>query len=306
LAADRIDIALKLQSSPPGALTAHPFLGGVLHGVLSAHWHAGLRGGEAGMSSPTGAPARFRLLAPPAQAAVPAPWLSGDGTLTFAVLWYSDSAWPAVRAAAALQAARWLGAGSERHRILRVDTRVSVMDPPHLGDLEPEADLGWRRVRIRWLTPVHLVSRARTEAGFGNLPPRLFNLLRSLAQRARALEPAWARRWDIGGESWVRAELPLRAAELLPGRAWHDTHTLVWRYGSRTKARPFERRGLLGEQQFLVPLTAAQAALLTVGQWLGAGEGLSFGCGAYALQIDPRQEADCPDTAAAGMALEPP
>jgi hypothetical protein len=80
----------------------------------------------------------------------------------------------------------------------------------------------------------------------------------------------------------VLSQLPYLGG-VLHGLLRQQMLPFAWPYGSRTKARPFERHGLLGRQTFRLPLSPATRALLHLGMWLGVGEGGSFGCGRYTL-----------------------
>ena len=59
---------------------------------------------------------------------------------------------------------------------------------------------------------------------------------------------------------------------------------MICRDLTRTKATPFVRHGLMGCQVFRAPGSASLPGLLgllSLGAWLGVGEGASFGCGQF-------------------------
>ena len=139
---------------------------------------------------------------------------------------------------------------------------------------------------LRWTTPLHLASRSKVQAGHGGAPPTLLAVVRSLRRRACLLEPDWAQALDLDGSAWVAVEESLRQAGAAGDQATRSRMQVVaWRYGSRTKATPFMRHGLMGSQVFVAPTPPSLQALLSLGTWLGVGEGASFGCGQYRWRV---------------------
>jgi hypothetical protein len=290
-----IAVALQVRGSPQGVLTQLPYLGGVLHGLLRQQWFG---------CDP--ARVRWAVLAPAAQPGARAQWLDENGCLHFGVLWHGDADWPAQRAAAALQGIRTISLGIHRHAVDAVHTQVQ----PWLAYWPPSPKQGQATLpttianttvsspalaslltfSLHWCTPLHMASRARVAAGAGGLPPTPLAVLRSLHRRATELEPEWTYAWGMNPKAqtahclaWVADLENIRAAQTAAGTTAHQMLPFAWPYGSRTKARPFERHGLLGRQTFCLPLSTATRAMLHLGMWLGVGEGGSFGCGRYTL-----------------------
>jgi CRISPR-associated endoribonuclease Cas6 len=290
-----IAVALQLRGGPKGALSQLPYLGGVLHGLLRHQWFE---------CDPKRV--RWAVLAPAAQPGTRAQWVDENGCLHFGVLWHGDADWPALHAAAALQRLQTISLGMHRHPVAAVHTQVQ----PWLGYWPSSAQQSQAArttvtaevtayspapaspltLSLHWCTPLHMASRARVAAGAGNLPPTLLAILRSLHRRATELEPEWAQAWGMDtmaqtdrGSAWVADMEKIRAAQTAASATTDQTRPFAWPYGSRTKAQPFERHGLLGRQTFCLALPPAVQALLHLGMWLGAGEGSSFGCGRYTL-----------------------
>ncbi len=270
-----IDITLHLQRPRPNAFDRLDFLGGMLHGLLRSVWPRGTKNRPAGWQAP-----EFRLLPPSASTAEAPRWLNPQGCLSLSVLWHEHAGLSASDAARALQELRVLKVDAESYRLARIETAVGAWQLPWPAGSLPQ-DIPKLGLEINWLTPVHLASGARVASGQGDRPPYLFRILRSLQKRAEALEPEWAAAWHIGSPEWRDAIETVRRASHPAAVGPHDVQPFEWRYGSRTKAAPILRRGLIGVQRFVVPRHPSVAALLHAGQWLGAGEGSSFGCGLY-------------------------
>lgn len=289
LAGCLLRVSLRLPSAPPAALGRLAFLGGVLHGAVAAQWHAQSASAAGGQAAGLGG-LHWRLLSPPAcrpdsgaAAATRSSWLDAGGCLRFGLLVHAGGGPAQLQAfTAALAAIPEIACGAERYRVAEVSCTphaVATLPAGLADDTVPG-----QRLRLDWATPLHLASRAQVLAGHADAPPTLLRCLRSLAQRVRAREPDWARACGLDGPGWVTCEEALRAAQPLSPDDGPPLQSLVWRYGSRTKAAPFAQRGLLGTQHFNLVLPPALLALLAVGAWLGVGEGGGFGCGQYTWQ----------------------
>jgi len=267
-----VQCRLLLRGDPRQALGDLPYLGGLLHGLVRACWFHVLELGTQGQAR-----LPFRVIAPAAKAV---PWLDEEAGLGFQVLLSAQAAARLDRLLAALQSVGQVSDGAERYAVRAVQLAAHPLHWPQAEQLAPGTE-PIQRVRIDWLTPLNLVSRRQIAAGFGHAPPSLHRIVRSLAQRAGLFAPQWASSLGIGSEHWVALDQTLRSAM----RADESVQPLVWRYGSRTHAKPVFMQGLLGHQEFMAPLPGPARALLLAGQWLGVGEGASFGCGGYTLKL---------------------
>ena len=267
-------------------LTGSGFLGGVLHGAVRSRWFDLLA--SAGFLS-------WRILVPPPRLATGQGGDSGPGTphsLEFGVVLHG--AHPALwdDAARALESLTELGLGALRVPVLSLHSRHEALPSAAMlpfdrcgHGLGTQAMLP-ATLTLHWCTPLHLASRSRIQAGHGGRPPSLLSVVRSLRRRACSLEPAWADALGLDSDAWVAAEEALRPAQAVDdGATRHRMRSVVWRYGSRTKSTPFLRHGLMGCQVFRAPTTMPLLGLLSLGTWLGVGEGASFGCGQYRLRV---------------------
>jgi hypothetical protein len=161
-----IEVSLHLHGNPQEALQRLPYLGGVLHGLLTSHWVENL-----------GTSARWTVLAPAAQMqpTLKRAWLDEVGAMRFCVLWHSSTL-PAGQAAKALQKVRTVSLGHERHEVRQVETRLWPwwgQFPDGSLDLETLALAGSpsSTLVLEWRTPLHMASRARVAAGAARTPP---------------------------------------------------------------------------------------------------------------------------------------
>jgi len=262
---------LSLDQAQTRAFHGLNFLGGLLHGLVRAAWWAELGGHAGGHEA-----GLYRVIAPPVTLGS---WLDPNGGLQFQVLLAHALTDRRQVLERALHGIRKVTDGAEHYVVKDVQTQWLALDwpTPMARSNETEAVT----LSFQWLTPLHMVSRRQLAAGFGDQPPSLLRISRSLARRARAFAPEWADRLGVGGPDWMEVEESWRDAE----RLQQATKTFVWRYGSRTKQIPVQRHGLVGDQSFVAKNNAALEALLLAGPWLGVGEGASFGCGGYALTI---------------------
>lgn len=281
-------------------LTGSVFLGGVLHGAVGSRWF-GLAGQSAqgqddgSLQQGLAGGLSWRILVPPPRLAV-GPGIGSETAdvqgLKFGVLMHGGHAelWHAAQQA--LESLTDLGVGAMRvpvlsghclHRALPSNASLPLInwhDGLDSGPILPAA------LALRWNTPLHLASRSRVQAGHGCTPPSLLAVVRSLRRRVCLLEPDWADALGLDSQAWVGTEEALRRTDAAGiGTSRSRMQVVAWRYGSRTKAAPFLRRGLVGSQGFRVPVPAALQALLSLGSWLGAGESASFGCGQYRWRV---------------------
>ena len=263
-------------------LLGNGFLGGVLHGAVRSRWFdlANQAGGL-----------HWRILVAPRDLVIDSGCDNRPGEmhrLQFGVLMHGGQPGLWHGAQQALESLTELTVGSLRVPVLSVHCSHRALP---LGAARPLAK--WRQgldaepmlpavLALHWCTPLHLASRSKVEAGHGGAPPSLLGLVRSLRRRVCLLEPGWAKALGLESEVWVAAEETLRRADL-PGHGAtrHRMRLVAWRYGSRTKATPFVRYGLMGCQVFRAPGSASLLGLLSLGAWLGVGEGASFGCGQF-------------------------
>lgn len=134
--------------------------------------------------------------------------------------------------------------------------------------------------------PAQRLGHSKIQAGHGGAPPTLLGVVRSLRRRVCLLEPEWANALGLESDAWVLAEEALRQAQACGNGATRNRiQAVAWRYGSRTKRAPFLRHGLMGCQVVRAPVTSSLLGLLSLGAWLGAGEGASFGCGQYRWRL---------------------
>ncbi len=269
-------------------MTGSDFLGGVLHGAVRSRWFDWVGGDAPGSdraASQSASPANlsWRVLAPPLRRAVGR--ATADDIQFGAVLHGGDAAlWD--EAGRRLEALYELSVGPLRVPVLaahcehRALPAAAAWTPAMTGD-NPYAPHP-ATLALHWLTPLHLASRAKIEAGHGDAAPTLLATVRSLHRRVCQLEPEWAEALGLRTTAWVFAEEALRRAEArADGGTRNRLRLLDWRYGSRTKNAPFGRSGPIGCQVFRVPVTNPLLGLLSIGTWLGVGEGASFGCGQY-------------------------
>lgn len=281
-------------------LTGNGFLGGVLHGAVRSRWFdlAGLAAQGPGHRPRQQGPAEglsWRILLPPprladGQACDTRPGAVHD--LEFGILMHGGH--PALwhDAQRALESLTELSVGALRvpvssvhclHRSLPAGAALALDGCGNGLGAEPALPAA---LSLHWCTPLHLASRSKIEAGHGGAPPSLLGVVRSLRRRVGMLEPAWANALGLDSDAWVAAEEALRRTQACDkGAARNRIQGVVWRYGSRTKSAPFLRHGLIGCQVFRAPATAALLGLLSIGAWLGAGEGASFGCGQYRWRV---------------------
>ena len=267
-------------------LTGNGFLGGVLHGAVRSRWFD-LAGLAEGLS--------WRTLVPPPGLAAGPGCESRPGAvhgLQFGVLMHGGHSELWHDAQQALESLSELGVGSLRVPVLSVHCLHRALPaaaalPLARWDEGLGADPALpAALALHWCTPLHLASRSKVEAGHGGAPPSLLAVVRSLRRRVCLLEPAWASALGLESDAWVFAEEAMRTAETCgTGAPRNRMQAVVWRYGSRTKSKPFLRRGLMGSQVFGVPITPPLLGLLSLGAWLGAGEGASFGCGQYRWRL---------------------
>jgi FAD/FMN-containing dehydrogenase len=137
-------------------------------------------------------------------------------------------------------------------------------------------------------SPLLLASRSAAREGlqrFGNLPwPSLGSLLDSIAQRLRSLEPQLGRQIGIGGH-WSASEatrhiLPLTPAHD-PARQIQWTYRAAARGASDPRPRSIVLPGIVGTLVYPAGADPIEAALLHWGQWTGAGQKTTLGCGQY-------------------------
>lgn len=262
---------LTLAQAPTTAFHRLPFLGGLLHGLVRAVWWKELGGNAGGHEVGS-----YRVIAPPV---TQGSWLDPQCGLQFQVLLAQALADQRQTLERALYDIHHVSDGAERYDVQDVQTQWLPLDWP-----EPLARINaadTMTLSLQWLTPLHMVSRRQLAAGFGDQPPSLLRITRSLARRAPAFAPGWADTLGLGAPDWRNAEEHWREAV----RIQQTTKTFPWRYGSRTKQMPVLRHGLVGGQTFVAKSIPVLESLLLAGQWLGVGEGASFGCGGYALTI---------------------
>ena len=267
-------------------LTGNGFLGGVLHGAVRSRWF------DLAAQAQT---LSWRILVAPPHIAAGQGCGSLPGAargLQFGVLMHGGHAALWHCAQQALESLAELGVGSLRLPVLSVHCLhralpVAAALPPASGGEGMGAKPALpAALALHWCTPLHLASRSKVEAGHGAAPPSLLAVVRSLRRRVCLLEPDWAAALGLDAEAWVSAEENLRSASQPGNRATRQRmQAVAWRYGSRTKAAPFVRHGLMGCQVFGVPITPSLPGLLSLGAWLGAGEGASFGCGQYRWRL---------------------
>ena len=275
-------------------LTGSGFLGGVLHGAVRSRWFD-LAGRAGGLS--------WRILAPPLntyvrQGSDKQPDALHD--LQFGILMHGGQSGLWHDAQRALESLTELGVGALRVPVLSmhcVHRPLRPLRPLQVGRARPMT--GWREgqdaepglpasLALHWCTPLHLASHAKILAGHGGAPPLLLAVVRSLRRRVCMLEPEWADALGLGSDTWVTVEEALRRAQACgdgDGASRSRMHAVAWRYGSRTKSAPFLRHGLMGCQVFRLPTSASLLGLLSLGAWLGVGEGASFGCGQYRWRV---------------------
>jgi CRISPR-associated endoribonuclease Cas6 len=270
-----IDVEVVLCESPAPFLAQLPFLGGVLHGAINQTLHE---------SAASNTPA-WRLIAPPcrtvfANGACHGAWLLASGALRFGVVVHGKERAHVLGLLSAVQRVQWLGSGDERLQVKDVQCRIR---PVHAPVPKTLAACHAARVQLNltWLTPLHMASRAQVAAGHAQGLPPLLRIVRSLTRRAMECQPDWAEALGIGTPAWTAAEEQLRSAQM----QGVDAVPVQWPYGSRTKPHPHMRSGLLGTQFFTSALSPGPRALLTWGPWLGVGEGTTFGCGGYEVEI---------------------
>lgn len=263
---------LALAQAPETALRRLPFLGGMLHGLVSSVWWD-----ELPRAAPGQDPSQFRIIAPPV---TQNSWLDPRQGLQFQILLAEPLAERRQALELALRNIRHVTDGAERYVVQEVQTQWLPLAWP-----EPSARAGAAEtvtLSLQWLTPLHMVSRRQLAAGFGDQPPSLKRIVRSLVRRASDFSPAWAQALGLASPAWRNVEEHWHDAVRLE----QDTKAFAWRYGSRTKQTPVLRHGLVGGQAFAAKTNAVLETLMLAGQWLGVGEGASFGCGGYVLTIE--------------------
>jgi CRISPR-associated endoribonuclease Cas6 len=273
-----IDVEAVLPGGSPSFLAQLPFLGGVLHGAINQTLHE---------SAASNTPA-WRLIAPPcrtlfangANGANHGAWLSASGALRFGVVVHGNERAHVLGLLSAVQRVQWLGSGDERLQVKDMQCRIRPVQAP-LPTASAARDAPGVQLSLTWLTPLHMAGRAQVAAGHAQGLPPLLRIVRSLARRAMECQPDWAEALGIGTPAWTMAEEQLRSAQVQGA----DAVPVQWPYGSRTKPHPHMRSGLLGTQSFTSALSAGPRALLTWGPWLGVGEGTTFGCGGYEVDV---------------------
>lgn len=197
-----------------------------------------------------------------------------------------DAHWQQARCA--LESLTELGVGARRLLVLSahcLHRGLQAAAQPTLSKSDECFDAGsklWARLLLHWCTPLHLVSRAKIEAGHLCTPPSALAVVRSLRRRVVVLEPAWAQALGLFESDWIKVEEALRQpTSSTQAGISNRMRSVTWRYGSRTKLAPFTRSGLVGCQAFCVPARVSILGLLSVGAWLGAGESTGFGCGHF-------------------------
>ncbi|SER16357.1 Uncharacterized conserved protein [Nitrosomonas sp. Nm51] len=289
-------ISLKLEllnDKPKPAITALPFLGGVLHGFFENLIRAHEPEAAHALGMTQNNLYKYYAVLPP-------PYDPGAGKKTdinllgCGIMLYGQARQFLPSILPILQYWREIRLDGRCDKIKKHEIHIcSPGNPPRLWNEKQMASIepvnpGFNytftvgdSVVLSFLTPLVLENAKQKAKGAANAPPALLRLTRSLAKRIQALEPELAETLRIGSTAWIEAEEQIRAIAI---RQHHLTR-VQWHYGSRTKKHPITRSGLTGRIHYDGPIPAPIMALLNWGCWFGAGQGASLGQGMYAITI---------------------
>ncbi len=289
-----LNLQLALQGDlPQPAITASPYLGGVLHGAFEhlVRLHTPEVAVELGMVE--GSQQKYYAIYPPPygwQAETDqTPLYLGCGVMLFGhVTRHAEQLIPVLQ--------HW-----EEIRLAGLSDKVQSVqiyscipgDQPRLRT-GSQAESVWHQVApsfdqvftecsgvtLDWLTPLTLASEGHRRAGVADAAPTLLRLVRSLVRRIQALEPALATFLGLGSSVWIEAEESIRHA---PAEV-HTLESVPWQYGSRTKESPILLNGLIGQITYRGSIPAPIMALLHWGSWFGAGQRTTLGHGMYSIK----------------------
>lgn len=282
-----LHITLQKNQDKP-AVTASPFLGGVLHGVLEhlVRLHAPAIGLDLGIA-PGSRLKRYAILPPPYRWRPPAD--SESIVMQCGVVLYGQARQHAQIVAALFNQWDELRLKGRTDKIQCCEIQYHVPGAPPLSWQNPAQSILFDRqpdftqthqtsdhVTLNFFTPFKL-GRVHQLAGSRLTPPMLLQIARSLTRRIVNVEPGLAAALGVGSLTWIEAEEQIRH---LPA-AWHQLAPVRWRYGSSTKPFLIPCSGLVGQIHYARCIPAAITALLHWGPWFGIGESTALGQGMY-------------------------
>jgi len=285
-------ILLKLQlaiqaDQPKSAIAASPFLGGVLHGTFErlVIKHAPIICNELGIK-PSGQWKQYAVLPPPFgwQPSTP----SSTITMQCGIMLYGQ----------AKQYTQVIIALLEKWNEIRLANRTDKIQCQHISFQIPGSNTpSWHDssqltqfrgqpdftqnysprdgITINLFTPLKL-GKFHSISGRPQ-PPRLLQIVRSITQRIKKLEPELANALGLSSLSWIEAEEKVRPIAV----DWHQLESVYWKYGSSTKQHTIPFSGLLGQIHYSGPIPETIITLLHWGEWFGIGESTALGQGMY-------------------------